>query len=89
MHVTNHRLIIVAFHLFETACHFDEEVRIIQARATAAARGALLARSSDGSQHPYFESSKERIPVSIAEKRWLYDYFDSIGGEVKKGNYYR
>jgi hypothetical protein len=29
------------------------------------------------------------IPVSDAEKKWLFNYFYSMGEDIEKGNYYR
>jgi hypothetical protein len=61
-------------------------VRDIEARAALVSMWATT--NKDGSEHPHFESSKQRIPVSLGEKRWLYDYFDS-NRYPRTGNYYR
>lgn len=67
--------------------HYAHEVHDIEARAPAVR--SEVTTIPDGVNHPHLNSSKARIPVSVAEKRWLFGYFDSIGDEIKQGNYYR
>jgi hypothetical protein len=45
-----------------------------------------MVENVDGSSHPHYKLEAQRIPVSDEEKRWLLDYFNSIG-ICKRGNY--
>ena len=67
--------------------HYALEVQRLEARAEAANEYAR--RDLDGAHHPHFESEKVRIPVSTAEKMWLFQYFEALGAQVKAGNYYK
>jgi len=66
--------------------YYAEEVRHIEARADIVRE--YVDRSPDGALHPHHESTSLRIPVSTAEKRWLFDYFNAVGADVQSGNYY-
>lgn len=67
--------------------HYAQEVRYMEARAEAVRIG--VSSCPDGALHPHYESMRERIPVSRAEKKWLFDYFEAMGEQAKSGNYYR
>jgi hypothetical protein len=48
-----------------------------------------VSATPDGENHPHIASTKARIPVSDDEKKWLFNYFYSMGEDIEKGNYYR
>ena len=67
--------------------HYAQEVRDIQARAASVM--SKVSAMPDGENHPHIASTKARIPVSDDEKKWLFNYFYSMGEDIEKGNYYR